>query len=100
METMELHVAKMETQLSQWGEKLDQLVAKADVAAVEATLDYHKRVDELKGKYQLARAKLDELKTAESSEKWEIIQAGVESTWNELELALTKLTGSPSSEAP
>src|SRR5687768_5027043 len=66
METIELHVATMEAELLRWGLKLDELVAKADVAAAEATHDYHARVDELKGKYRLAQAKLDELKTAES----------------------------------
>lgn len=95
METMELHVAKMETQLLQWGAKLDELVADADGAAAEAKLAYHKRVDDLKAKYRVAHTKLDELKTAESSETWEIIQAGVANTWDELEVAFEKLSGAP-----
>lgn len=94
METMEDHVGEMEAQLSQWGAKLDELVAKADLTAAQARLDHRVRIDELKAKYRLAQAKLDELKAAESSEQWEIIQAGVETTWNELELAFEALTGS------
>lgn len=93
METMELHVREMETQLLRWGAMLDELVAKSDVDAALARFDYHKRVDDLKAKYRVARTKLDELKTAESSEAWESIQAGVESTWGELEVAFNKLSG-------
>jgi hypothetical protein len=103
METMEDHVGametQMETQLSHWGAKLDEFAAKADLAAAQSKLDYRERIDALKAKYRLARTKLDELKTAESSQEWEVIQAGIESTWNELEIAFEELTGSHENEA-
>jgi len=38
---------------------------------------------------KVAQAKLDEVKTA-GSEKWETLKAGVESAWNDLEIAFKK----------
>jgi predicted outer membrane protein len=99
METMDAHVAKLETELSQWSARLDALAAAFDVAAAEATLDYHQHVDDLKAKYAEARKKLDELKSAQSSDEWEIVQASVESIWNELQIAFAHLTVSQSNEA-
>jgi hypothetical protein len=92
METMERHVTEMETQLLRWGAMLDELVAKADEDAAVAKLDYHRRVDALKAKYRVAQTKLDALKTAESSEASEVMQEGVENTWNELEVAFDELS--------
>ena len=54
MKPQEKHVGKMETQLRQWG------------------------------------AKLDEMKAADT-EKWETFKTGVESAWNELEVAFKNL---------
>ena len=90
MDKMQAHVGKMETQLRQWGAKLDELVVKAEGAGTEAKADYRKRIDDLKAKHQVAQAKLDELKAA-GSEKWETLKAGVESAWNELDVAFKKL---------
>ena len=47
METVEAHVGKMEAELKQWGARLDDLLAKADAAGVEARSDHRKRLDEL-----------------------------------------------------
>jgi len=90
METMAAHVGKMETRLKEWGAQLDELVAKGHEASAEAKIDYRKRIDDLKAKHQAAQAKLEELKTA-GSEKWETFKAGVESAWNELEVAFKKM---------
>ena len=83
-------LGKLETQLQQWGAKLDEFVAKADRAGTTARIDNRKRIDELKAKVKVAQAKLDEVKTA-GSEKWETLKAGVESAWNDLEIAFKKL---------
>jgi len=84
------HVAKMETRLTQWGAKLDALVAKAEKAGTEAKVDYRKRVRDLKAKYQVAQSRVDQLRAA-SSEKWDTLKDGAESAWNELEAAFKKL---------
>jgi peptidoglycan hydrolase CwlO-like protein len=91
MENTEADLGKLETQLKQWGAKLDEFVAKADRAGTAARIDNRKRIDELKAKVKVAQAKLDEVKTA-GSEKWETLKAGVESAWKDLEIAFKKLS--------
>jgi len=76
------HVGKIETQIKQWGAKVDGLVAKADQASAEAKTNYHERIDDLKAKYRIARSKLAELKAA-SNKKWESLKTGVETAWKE-----------------
>jgi TolA-binding protein len=90
MDTMKSYVGKMESQIKQWGIKIDELAAKADAAGAEAKSDYHKRIRDMKTKHQAAQAKLDEVKAA-GSEKWETIKGGIESAWNELEASFKKL---------
>jgi len=89
-ETIETNVGKMETQLKQWGAKLDELMAKAKESGAEVKVDYHQSIDELKAKHQAAQSKFDELRAA-GSEKWETFKIGIEGAWNELEVAFKKL---------
>jgi hypothetical protein len=91
MKVEEANVGKMETQLQQWGAKLDELVAQLEEAGTEAKLDYRERIDALKAKHRLAQSQLDELKAARN-EKWETVKTGLEGAWNELEFAFQKLT--------
>jgi hypothetical protein len=91
METRDADVGKMETQLKEWGTKLDELLAKADAAGTKADTVYRKRIDNLKAKYQVAHSKLDELKSAGNA-KWDTFGTGVESAWNELRDAFKELT--------
>ena len=90
MGTMEAHVAMMDKQLKLWAVKLDKLVADAEKAGAEVKVDYRKGIDDLKAKHKVVQAKLDELKAAGSAE-WETFKAGVESAWNEFEVAFKKL---------
>jgi hypothetical protein len=91
MEKTEEHVGKLETQLKHWGAQLDEFVAKADRAGTTARIDNRKRIDDLKAKVHAAQSKLEEVKAA-GSEKWDTLKTGVESAWNDLELAFKKLT--------
>ena len=90
-ELMETNVGRMEAQLAQWGAKLDELLAKTEKAGEEAKADYHKRLDDLKLKYQAAQLKFAESKAA-GSDKWETFKTGVEKAWNDLEVAFKKIT--------
>ena len=90
MEKTQENLGKLETQLTQWGARLDELVAKADRAGTTARIDNRRRIDDLKAKVQAAQSKLDEVRTA-GSERWETLKTGVESAWSELELAFKKL---------
>ena len=90
METVEAHVGKMEAELKQWGERLDNLLAMADVVGTGVKIDYRKRLDDLSEKYVVAEAKFAELKAA-GSNKWDTYRGGVETAWSDLETAFTKL---------
>jgi hypothetical protein len=90
METVQAHVGKMEAELRQWGVRLDNLLAMADVAGTATRLDRRRRLDDLREKYDAATAKLAELKAAGTS-KWEAFQGSVEIAWSELAEAFTRL---------
>jgi hypothetical protein len=90
METVEWHVEKMEGELRQWGERLDELMAKADTAGTGAKVDYRKRLDDLSEKYAAAEARFAELKAAGNS-KWGAYQGVVETAWSELATAFARL---------
>jgi len=83
-------VGRMESQLAHWGATLDHLVQRAERAGSEVKVDYHKRLDDLKAKYQAAQKKLSDLRTA-SHEKWDTFKADLEVVWKDLEAAFKKL---------
>ena len=83
-------VSKLEDQLTLWGAKFKELVAKVEVAGQETKIDARKHLDEVKAKLDLARSKLDEAKAA-GGDRWDKFKAGVESAWKELEGAFHKL---------
>ena len=84
-------VSKLEDQLTLWGAKLNELVAKAEVAGQETKIDARKHLDDAKAKLADARARLDEAKAA-GGDKWDKFKSGVEHSWKELEGAFHKLT--------
>src|SRR3954467_406917 len=90
MDTEIADVGKMEAELRQWGARLDNLRAMADLVGTAARVDYRQRLDDARDKYDAAEAKLAELKAAGHG-KWEIFRGGVENAWSELATAFTKL---------
>ena len=58
MEKTQENLGKLETQLKQWGARLDELVAKADRAGTTARIDNRRRIDDLNAKVQAARSAL------------------------------------------
>jgi hypothetical protein len=90
METADADVGKMEAELRQWGTRLDNLLAMADLVGTAARIDRRERLDDLKNKYDAAEAKLAALKAAGSGKR-EIIKGGVENAWSELAMAFTRL---------
>ena len=83
-------VGKMEGELRQWGERLDNLRTMADLVGTSTRIDYRRRLDDAREKYGVAEAKLAELKAAGRG-KWEIFRGGVENAWSELATAFTRL---------
>ena len=90
METVAGRVAKMEADLRTWGAKLDSLVARADASVAGAKIDYRRRLDDMKRKYETAQMRLEELKFAGSS-RWEILKGGIEEAWSDLEAAFRRV---------
>jgi hypothetical protein len=90
METETPDVGKMEAELQQWGARLDNLLAMADLVGTAARIDYRQRLDDAREKYDAAEAKLAEMKAAGRG-KWETFTGGVENAWSELATAFTRL---------
>ena len=90
METADADLGKMEAELRQWGTRLDNLLAMADVVGTAARIDYRQRLTDARKKYDAAEAKLAELKAAGRGQ-WEIFRGGVENAWSELATAFARL---------
>ena len=90
MRIAEASVGKMETQLRQWGAKLDKVIAKVEAAGSEVKVDYRKGVKDLNAKYKVAQSRFDKSKAAGSA-KWGIVKAGLEAAWNDLEAAFKQM---------
>jgi hypothetical protein len=87
----DVHLGQVESQLKQWGAKIDALIARANEAGAEAKADYRKSIDDLAAKRQATQQKLDELRAA-GNDKWETFKTDLDSARHELEVAFRKLT--------
>ncbi len=83
-------VTKLQNDLEMWGAKLNELLAKAEVAGQEATVDARKHLEDATDKLAAARGKLEEAKGT-GEDKWEEFKIGLERSWRELERAFHKL---------
>ena len=90
MKTVVAHVETIEAQLTQWGVKLDELVAKAGQVTAETKAEYRLQLNDLKEKHRIAQTKLGELK-ASHRDKWDTFSSGVERAWRDFEVAFQKL---------
>jgi hypothetical protein len=83
MESKELYKAKINALLKEWGIRIADLKAKADLAEANLKVEYLKQVDELRAKKEEAEAKLDELSKA-GDDAWDTLKAGVEKAASDL----------------
>jgi len=74
---------KLDAQLAEWNAQIALIKAKAENAKADAKIDYYKTIDALEHKRDMAKTKLQELKTA-GDEAWEVVKAGVEKVWSEV----------------
>jgi len=88
-ESIDRNVTKLEAQLELWGAKLNELVAKANVTKDQLKTDSRKQIDDLRGKLDVARARLEAAK-AVGTEKWGTVKDGLERAWHDVEAALKK----------
>jgi len=84
-------LSRLEDQLALWNAKLNDLVARVEVAGQQTKIDARKHLDEVKSQLDVARSRLEEAKTA-GGDRWDKFKGGVESTWKDLERAFHKLT--------
>lgn len=91
MKSMEENVEKLESQLKEWGVKLDALEAKAKKAGAEAKTDFHKSIEVLKTKIEAAKKKIAEYK-AEGGGKWDVFKGNLEALWKDIEVTFKGLT--------
>ena len=74
MSKRDVYVEKMKTQLDDLNGKMDELEAKATQAKGEARDKYQAEMAKLKKQSQVAKGKLDELKSA-TEDKWDAMVA-------------------------
>ncbi len=91
MESKDQRVGKMEKQLSDWGARIDELANRASTAGAKAVEKEQVHVAELRAKRGALEAKLIELKAA-GKESWSTLKKGVDSAYEELEVAFKKAT--------
>jgi len=90
VELLEANVEKIEAELKLWTAKIDELTASAQKSNGWARIDLRQRIDDLKVRRALVRAKLDELESAGSDNR-EGLRIGLERVWNELKAAFDEL---------
>jgi len=83
MERVGQEVGKIETRLRQLGAKLDKLVAKADEAGTDTTVDYRRSIDLIRDKRAVVQGKLNAYRAA-NGQKWDSFKGGVEIAWQDL----------------
>ena len=81
MKNREEYIEKLATQLKEWSAKIDDLESAARIAKADVKASYENQIRQLKEKQADSMKKLQELKGS-STEAWEILKAGAEtSSW-------------------
>lgn len=90
MATKAAYQKKLEAQLREWDAKLDQIGAKARVAAADARIGYENELESLNSKRAAAQKTVEELgKRGENA--WEDLKDGAEKVWDEMGKATEKV---------
>lgn len=77
MDNKDTYRHTIEALLTEWEDKINVLITKADVATAAARSRYQEQLQALQAKQEVARHKLRELKE-DSGEAWEEIKEGME----------------------
>jgi len=88
MKSREEYIDQLAAQLKEWSAKIDELESKARTAKADVKTGYENQIKQLKDKRDAAMQKLQELKGS-SSEAWDILKAGAETSWADLKKAVT-----------
>ncbi|WP_159790389.1 hypothetical protein [Sodalinema gerasimenkoae] len=82
MEDRTEYQGKMETQLQEWGAKIDELQARAEKTGGDVKDDLNQRIDGLKAKRDDMQKRLSDLKSA-SDGAWSSLKSGFQNAWDE-----------------
>jgi nucleotide-binding universal stress UspA family protein len=74
---------KVETQLNEWGVKIDELKARAERSKVELKMKYGEQIEDLGVQKEALEKKLQEFKES-GEETWDHLKTGIEKGFNEL----------------
>ncbi len=77
------HLEKLEARLKDWGDEIDKLRARADRLGAEAGARYRAQIEELKGRQETARKKLQEL-AGSGGEAWDDLKSRADAALEEL----------------
>ena len=91
MSEKQAYEAKLQAQLDEWKAEIDRLKAKADGAAADVKLAYHKQIDEISAMQKDAWKRLSELKEV-GDDAWQDLRGGIEKAWDSLGQALKAAT--------
>jgi nucleotide-binding universal stress UspA family protein len=78
---------KIETQLKEWGARIEELKAKAEMSRTELKVKYQKQIEDLRVKQEVVQQKLRQLKES-GAETWEGLRTGIEKSLGELKGSL------------
>lgn len=77
---------KFDAQLKEWSAEIVLFNAKADKAKAEVKIEYYKMIENLQGKHDEARTRLQELRTSGDA-AWENLKTDAENFWTEVKTA-------------
>jgi nucleotide-binding universal stress UspA family protein len=80
---------KIESQLNEWGARIDELKARAEKSKAELKIKYEKQIEDLRGKQEIVQQKLREFKES-GEETWEEFKTGIEKGLEELKGSLDR----------
>ena len=92
-------VSTLEDQLKLWHAKLNDLVARVEIAGRDTKVEARKHLEDMKSKLEVVQARLDDARSA-SAGHWDRLTAGVESSWRDLEAEFHDLVHKPRKETP
>jgi uncharacterized coiled-coil DUF342 family protein len=88
MKSREEYIDQLASQLKEWSAKIVELESKTRTAKADMKTSYENQIRQLKDKRDAAMQKLQELKGA-SSDAWDTLRAGAETSWADLKKAVT-----------
>ncbi|OGP88365.1 MAG: hypothetical protein A2156_05165 [Deltaproteobacteria bacterium RBG_16_48_10] len=83
LEKKKAYQAKIESQLKEWGTRIDELKGKVETSKAELKIKYEKQIEDLRAKQEIVQQKLREFKES-GEETWEEIKTGMEKGLDEL----------------